>query len=239
MLPCHNQYLQVVLSADNLAQNEILRIPLMKLQLALDGDIDSSITILQAVRPYIDIAEIGTPLVYREGIGVARRLRAIFPDITLLADFKIMDAGEEEASIAFEAGCDIVSVLGMTQDETLQGALAAARRFGKQVLVDLIGVPDLLSRADALLAMGCHYLCVHTAHDLQAGHSPLEHLKQLRQHRPDAPLAVAGGIKLGNMDSVLVLNPEIVVVGSAITQADDPAQVAYAFRERIQSYDRI
>ncbi len=211
----------------------------MRLQLALDGDIDHSFAVLQAARPYIDIAEIGTPLVYREGIAAVRRLRSAFPDITLLADFKIMDAGEEEARIAFGAGSDIVTVLGVAQDETLRGALEASRRLDRQVMVDLIGIPDPAARAPALLAMGCHYLCVHTAYDLRASQSPLEHLQQLRRQWPDARLAVAGGIKLSNVNAILALNPEIVVVGSAITLADDPAQAACAFRERIKSYDRV
>ena len=42
----------------------------IKLQLALDGDLDSNLGLVRAVRPYIDIAEIGTPLVYREGIAL-------------------------------------------------------------------------------------------------------------------------------------------------------------------------
>ncbi len=211
----------------------------MRLQIALDGDLESSLKVLHAVQPYVGIAEIGTPLILEEGMAAARRLRETFTDIVLLADFKIMDAGEEEAAIAFEAGCDLVTVLGVTHDATIRGAMAAARRFGKEIMVDLIAVPDLSTRVSELLAMGCHYLCVHTAHDMQGAQSPLEHLKQIRRQWPDAPLAVAGGIKLDNLDSVLRLNPQIVVVGSAITKAGDPAQVARAFHERMVSYDRL
>jgi 3-hexulose-6-phosphate synthase len=211
----------------------------MKLQLALDGDLDSSLATLRVVRPYVDIAEIGTPLIYQEGIGAARRLRSEFPDIALLADLKIMDAGEEEAAIAFEAGCDLVTVLGVTHDTTIRGALSAAQRFGKQIMIDLIAVPDLNARVPALLAMGCHYLCVHTAHDVQHSQTPLAHLQQIRRQWPDAPLAVAGGIKLDNIDAVLALDPEIVVVGSAITRAADPAQAARTLRERMVAYDHV
>jgi len=32
--------------------------------------------------------------------------------VAVLADLKIMDAGEHEANLAFEAGADIVTVLG-------------------------------------------------------------------------------------------------------------------------------
>src|SRR5712691_7562686 len=176
----------------------------MKLQLALDGELEPSLRILRAAHAHIDIAEIGTPLVYREGVAAVRRFRAEFPDLMLLADFKIMDAGDEEAAIAFDAGSDLVTVLGVTQDATLQGALTAAKRSGKQIMIDLMGVPDLQARAETLLAMGCHYLCIHTAYDLQTAHaaSPLEHLQNLRRQLPNAPLAVAGGIKLESLDPV-------------------------------------
>jgi 3-hexulose-6-phosphate synthase len=63
--------------------------------------------------------------------SAAHHLRQAFPDITLLADFKIMDTGEEEASIAFEAGCDIFTVLSVTQDSTIQGAVTAATTANK------------------------------------------------------------------------------------------------------------
>ncbi len=211
----------------------------VRLQLALDGNLDSSLKVLQAVRPYIDIAELGTPLIYREGIAVAKRVRAMFPDLMILADFKIMDAGEEEAAIAFEAGCDLVTVLGVTQDATMRGALESARRYGKQIVVDLMGVPDLRTRVPALQSMGCHYLAIHLAHDLQsaAGASPVDHLQQLRQQLPSAELAVAGGIGPAILDAVLQLHPAIVIVGSAITGAYDPAAVARTIHERIVAHD--
>ncbi len=212
----------------------------MKLQVALDGPIEHSLAILQVIRPYIDIAEIGTPLIYREGIGAALRVRQAFPDLTLLADLKIMDAGEEEASTTFSAGCDIVTVLGLAADVTVRGVLAAAQDFSRQVMVDMIQVPDLVARSRELLEMGCHLLCVHTAYDLQSsGRTPLDDLRCLRRTLPDAPLAVAGGIGPDTIDEVVTLAPKIVVVGAAITNASDPARVAQAIRRRINANDTI
>jgi 3-hexulose-6-phosphate synthase len=146
-----------------------------------------------------------------------------------------MDAGEEEASIAFEAGCDIVTVLGVTQDSTIQGAVTAARHYGKQVMVDLMQVADKSARGRDLLAMGCDYLCVHTAFDLQSsGAAPLGDLERLRRElSTDAPLAVAGGVSLRTIDQVVALQPAIVVVGGAITRAPNPAEAARAIHERI------
>ena len=57
----------------------------MKLLVALDGNLVDSLTVLRAIRPYVDIAEIGTPLVYRGGMSAGQRVRDSFPDLALLA----------------------------------------------------------------------------------------------------------------------------------------------------------
>jgi 3-hexulose-6-phosphate synthase len=206
----------------------------MRLQLALDGDLASSRAVLAQVHEFIDIAEIGTPLIYRDGMNAVRTFRLDYPNLTLLADLKIMDAGEEEAAIAFVAGADIVTVLGVAHDNTVRGTIAAARQFGKQVLVDMLQVGDLTGRGRELLAMGCHYLCIHTAYDLQhSGATPFAHLQHLREALPDSPLAVAGGVKAETLDNLLSFKPEIVVVGGAITRAERPAEIARWMYERI------
>jgi 3-hexulose-6-phosphate synthase len=212
----------------------------MRLQLALDGTFHHSLEILREVSCYVDIVEIGTPLVFREGMSVAGRLRQVFPELTLLADLKIMDAGEEEAALALDAGCDIVTVLGVANDRTVSGAVSAARQHGKQVMADMMQVDDVVSRARRLLELGCDYLCVHTAYDLQNSHeSPLTDLRYLRDALPGCPLAVAGGINLETIEAVAALQPQIVVVGAAITRAQDPAQAASRIRERMKAIDDL
>jgi 3-hexulose-6-phosphate synthase len=180
------------------------------------------------------MAEIGTPLILREGAAAIRAVRAAYPDLPLVADFKIMDAGEEEAAIAFDAGANMVTVLGVAGNATVAGAVKAARRCGGQVMVDLIQVATPAARSRDLLAAGCDYVCVHTAFDDR--NSPLAALHELRQNLPDAPLAVAGGINLDNIDAVATLKPALVIAGSAITRSDDPAATARAIRKRMNPY---
>jgi 3-hexulose-6-phosphate synthase len=208
---------------------------MMQLQLALDGTLADSLTILAQVRPYIDIAEIGTPLILREGVRALHVVRAQFPDLPLLADFKIMDAGREEASIAFEAGAGVVTVMGFAQDATLAGVVTAAAQYGREVMVDLMQHPDPAARIQECMAIGCDYYCVHTAHDVRRRDSPVEALRGLRFAMPHAALAVAGGITLNSIDAVASVHPAVIIVGSAITQADDPAAAAHAFHKRIKN----
>ena len=194
-----------------------------KLQLALDGDLSSALAVLEKTHGHVDIIEIGTPLVFREGMRAVRKVRTAYPQPRLLADLKIMDAGEAEADIAFGAGADIVTVMGVSGDETIQGALISAVKHDGQVMVDMMQLADPLERADTLIGLGCNLLCLHTAHDQQSMHgSPWRQLAQLRKAFPSLHLAIAGGVNLKVLPQIMPLHPQIIVVGSAITAAADP-----------------
>ena len=208
-----------------------------QLQIALDGDLPAALEILAAARPYIDIAEIGTPLVFREGMAALRRIRRAYPQLPLVADLKIMDAGQAEADIAFKAGADRVTAMALAADATIAGALASARAHGKRLMVDMMQVADARARAGELVGMGCDLLCLHTAHDEQGARgSPFAQLADLRAALPATDLAIAGGVKLPALAQILPLKPQVIVVGSAITGAADPAASAKQFHERIRDY---
>ena len=208
-----------------------------KLQLALDGDLSDGLAVLEEAHACVDIVETGTPLVFREGMRAVRVIRAAYPGLRLLSDLKIMDAGGAEADIAFDAGADIVTVLGLSGDETIQGALASAEKGDGQVMVDMMGVADPPQRAAELIALGCDLLCLHTAHDQQTRRgSPWRQLAQVRAAYPALSLAIAGGVSLSLLPQIMPLHPQIVVVGSAITAAEDPGLAARLIHEGIREY---
>ena len=209
-----------------------------QLQIALDGKLADALDIIERAQPHIDIAEVGTPLVFREGMNAVRQIRLAQPKLTLLADLKIMDAGEAEADIAFDAGADLATVLAVASDATIQGALRSATRHGKRITVDMMQVADPLKRARELLELGCDLLCLHTAHDMQAAHaSPYAQLARLRAALPDTGLAIAGGVKLDSLEQILPQAPEVIIVGSAISGAADPGHAARQFHQRIHAYE--
>ena len=208
---------------------------MIQLQIALDGDLSAALDLLEQVHPFVDIAEVGTPLVFREGMRAVRKLRAAYPQLKLVADLKIMDAGEAEAAIAFDAGADCVTVMALASDATISGALASGRWHDKRVMIDMMQVADPLGRARQLLALGGDLLCLHTAHDLQSSQaSPYAQLAQLRTGLPSAQLAIAGGVKLNVLEKILPLRPQVIIVGSGITAAPDPRSAARQFQERIR-----
>lgn len=206
----------------------------MKILVALDAPLKTSLEILQKVRPFIDIAEIGTPQIFQSGIHAVTKYRTAFPDLDLLADLKIMDAGLYEAEIGFTAGCKYVTVLGVASDDTIRGTVQAAKLADGKIIVDMIEVKDLLQRSEQLLNLGIDYLCLHTAFDRQKNEkAPLSALKRVKNAFPQAKLAIAGGVGLDTIDEVAKIGPDIVIVGGAITTAKNPADIARRLRERL------
>lgn len=65
----------------------------MKLQIALDLDsADKAVAMAAQVYGLVDIIELGTPLMLKEGVGVVGLMKRRFPDAPILADMKITDA---------------------------------------------------------------------------------------------------------------------------------------------------
>lgn len=187
----------------------------MELQLALDFiSIEDSIELLKEVGDSIDIVEIGTPFIVKDGMRAVREVRKAFPNLKILADLKIMDAGKEETACAVEAGADIVTVLGASNDTTIRVSAEAAHKAGKKIMVDMIDVPDVEARAAEIDKLGVDYICVHTAFDVQStGLNPLEELQKVNRVVKNARSAVAGGIKLATIEGIAAEKPAILIVG--------------------------
>lgn len=201
----------------------------MKLQLALDlVDIPGAIELVKEVEEHIDVVEIGTPVVINEGLKAVKEVKAAFPNLTVLADLKIMDAAGYEVSQASAAGADIITILGTAEDESIKGAVEEAKKQGKQILADMIAVKDIAARAKELDELGVDYICVHTGYDLQAvGKNSFEDLQTIKGVVKNAKTAIAGGIKLDTLPEVIKVQPDLVIVGGGITgQADKKAAAA-------------
>ncbi|WNB93405.1 3-hexulose-6-phosphate synthase [Bacillus sp. NEB1478] len=207
----------------------------MKLQLALDlVDIPGAIELVKEVEEHIDVVEIGTPVVINEGLKAVKEVKAAFPNLTVLADLKIMDAAGYEVSQASAAGADIITILGTAEDESIKGAVEEAKKQGKQILADMIAVKDIEARAKELDELGVDYICVHTGYDLQAvGKNSFEDLQTIKGVVKNAKTAIAGGIKLETLPEVIKVQPDLVIVGGGITGQADKKAVAAKMQEMI------
>lgn len=205
----------------------------MKLQLALDEmDLVKALSFTEKVADYVDIIEIGTPFVIDEGMRAVREFVRFFPEKDILADLKIMDAGHYEIAMAFEAGAAYATVLGVTDDLTVEGCVKAAQEYKRKVVVDMICVDNLPERIQTMEQIGADILAVHTGADQQAaGREPIQDLEVMTKYTKTAKVAVAGGISSGTIKKYVDLDPEIIIVGSGIGHASDPAEEARKIKE--------
>ncbi|MDU9416974.1 3-hexulose-6-phosphate synthase [Staphylococcus lloydii] len=207
----------------------------MELQLAIDLlNKEEAAELANKVKDYVDIVEIGTPIVINEGLPSVQHLDENIDGVKVLADLKIMDAAGYEVSQAVKYGADVVTILGVAEDASIKGAVEEAHKNNKELLVDMIAVQDLEQRAKELDALGADYIMVHTGYDLQAeGVSPLDSLRKVKSVITNSKLAVAGGIKPGTIEEVAKEEPDLIVVGGGIANADDPVAAAQQCRNAI------
>lgn len=189
------------------------------------------------VSSLIDILEIGTPAIIANGIELVAEARRFFPQQTLLADIKIVDAGYLEAELAFERGADIVTVLGCASDETISQAVRAARVFDGRVMLDTIGTDNLKSIMNRAAAICPDYVCLHTPSDKsRVGETDFVQLVRrdmavIRENLPETRIAVAGGISPESLELLLPLKPDVVIVGRFIYESEAPREAASRIRK--------
>jgi 3-hexulose-6-phosphate synthase/6-phospho-3-hexuloisomerase len=207
------------------------------IQLALDFlNIEQALRVArEAVAGGVDWLEAGTPLIKAEGLNAVRRLRAEFPDKTVVADMKVMDAGRIEVEAAAKAGANIVDVLGQACDETIAECIEAGRNYGARIAVDLIAVPDPVQRAVQLAKLRPDYISVHTSIDEQMhGKVGFGVLAEIAK-RVDVPLAIAGGINSQTCVAAVENGASVIIVGGAISKSPDARKAAAEIKRAVVS----
>lgn len=206
----------------------------MQLQFAMDTlTTEAALELAAAAAPHVDVLELGTPLIKSAGLSAVTAIKEAHPDKIVFADLKTMDAGELEADIAFSAGADLVTVLGVAGDSTIAGAVAAGKKHGKGVVVDLIGVADKAARAREVVALGAEFVEVHAGLDEQAeeGFTFGDLLEAGKAS--GVPFSIAGGVNASSIASVQESGARVGVAGSAIYSASDVGAAAAELRAAI------
>jgi 3-hexulose-6-phosphate synthase/6-phospho-3-hexuloisomerase len=209
----------------------------VKLQVALDFiELDRAVDVaLAAVAGGADYIEAGTPLIKSEGLDCIRKLRALFPEKTLIADMKTMDAGRIEAEAAAKAGADMMTVLGASSKGTILECVEAGRHYGIKVAVDLLGLTDAKQFAKNADQLGIIWLNIHCAIDDQMlGENPFKQLRNIRKCTK-LTLSVAGGINSETAADAVKEGADVIIVGGAITKAVNVEQATRDIRRAIDT----
>lgn len=207
----------------------------MRLQAAIDRvSVEDAEKIISEIGEYADIVEIGTSLIKDFGLaGSVNVLRKKFPEQGLLADIKTCDEGAYEFRKTYEAGADIATVMGFSSVSTIKACQEVAQEFNKEYMIDLLEVGDeklvTLIREFPDAIFGVHLPADKNGDGLEA---LVTH--EMEQLKGVDKVAVAGGVTLDTVDLMKRLGIDIVIVGGAITKAEDKRKAAENFAKKIR-----
>ncbi len=192
--------------------------PLVQISLDLTT-IDEALSVAgAAMRAGVDWLEAGTPFILAEGMHGVRALRKEFPDTPIVADLKTMDGAGLEAEMMFQAGANMVVVMGQAHDASILEQVKMAQRYSGKVMCDVMLCPDKPARARQAEEMGVDYIIVHTGFDernMIKGLSPLDDLAPVL-NAVTIPVQAVGGLSVDQAIQTVELGAQIVVFGAPL-----------------------
>lgn len=214
----------------------MIRRPL--LQLALDHtNLQTAQRDVALLRDHVDIIEAGTILCLTEGLGAVKALRDQCPDKTIVADWKVADAGETLAQQAFGAGADWMTIICAAPLATVEKGHAVAQSCGGEIQIELFGYWTL-DDARNWYRIGVRQAIYHRGRDAQAsgqqwGEADLARMKALSDIGME--LSITGGITPADLPLFKDIRVKAFIAGRALAGASHPAQVAAEFHTQINA----
>lgn len=206
----------------------------MKLQVAIDRvSLEKAENLIKIFDGLADVIEVGTSLVKDYGLLKLKELTSKTMTSQILGDIKTSDEGAYEFKQGFRQGFDILTVMGSASLETIEKCYEVSEESNGTMMIDLLECSD--DKIKEISNFKNAIYCIHASIDREKLINPGKTVKEFKEKFPEVNrIAVAGGITL---DSILELNKysiELVIVGSAITGADNSIETAKQFKEAIK-----
>lgn len=204
----------------------------MKLQVALDRiSLEQAEILTTQLAPYADIIELGTSLVKDYGNLAISTIKARCQNAVLLVDSKTIDEGAYEFHQGFKYGADLITVMGAASLSTLETCYAISEETQHTMVIDLLEVPT-----DKIAKISHFDHAIYALHHSVDRADPFDALATVSAFTKQFPmikrLAIAGGIDLKTAKALQQQGIiEQVIVGSAITKAQDPIHACKKFKE--------
>ncbi|EKQ50468.1 MULTISPECIES: orotidine 5'-phosphate decarboxylase / HUMPS family protein [unclassified Clostridium] len=205
----------------------------MKLQVAIDRvPFDKAENLVKIFDGLADVIEIGTSLIKDYGLFKLKELSGKKKISKLLGDIKTSDEGAYEFKQGFKQGFDILTVMGSASLETIEKCYEVSEQSNGAMMIDLLECSDEKIKEIAHFKNAIY--CIHASIDSEKLLNPGKTVEEFKERFPQVnKIAVAGGITLDCIPELNKHNIELVIVGSAITGAENPVEKAKQFKERI------
>lgn len=207
----------------------------MKLQVAIDRvPLEQAIKLAHSLDGIADIIEIGTSLVKDYGFYTIKDAGINLQKSQLLLDIKTYDECEYEFNQGFDAGADILTVMGSSGEKTIGTACQIAKQRKKTALIDLMGANNSTIKKIACYPEAIYNL--HYSHDAGTASNVVQTTLAFHRKYPQVEkIAVAGGINLRQVEELTKQNVvQVVIVGGNIVKTKNPVKSAIKFKEAIK-----
>lgn len=205
------------------------------LQVALDhSTVHEAVAATVAVGNEVDIIEAGTVLMLETGSSIVKTIRELFPDKIIVADTKCADAGGTVAKNCAKQGANWMTCICSATVATMK----AAAKEVEEIQVELYG-DWTYEHAQSWLDAGISQAIYHQSRDaLLAGETwgekDLTKVKKLIEM--GLKVSVTGGLTLETVELFKGIDVYTFIAGRGITEAENPAQAAREFKEKIREY---
>ena len=204
----------------------------MKLQVSFDmTDLDKALEIASQVAPHVSLLEVGSLLLYKHGTKALEAFKQAFPEHDLLADAKIIDKGKETVTLLAQAGADWITVMAGTKKEVIHSACTTAHNLGKKAMIDLLDSCSLGQSALEAQSLGGDALLFHTAYESEERHVFIDKWDMVRGNTT-LPIFVSCKNTKEVTDQINEINPDGIVLGKSIIEAEDPKKEILYFEEK-------
>lgn len=217
----------------------------MKIQLTIDHGKDFEVLqLVDAMADVVDIIEIGFPQVVTFGLTMVKQIRESHPDLCLCVDAKVFHGGTGVTTRCFEAGANIVTVLSGAPNPVIAKMVEKSKAYNGKIMCDMAASPSAVGKRTAEVdELGVDYVMVPSGYrpeydyDLETARKrwglrpkvrPLDLAAVAKRNLRNAKLAVHTGINESNIRDVIALQPELILIGRGILDAQD--RVAQARR---------
>lgn len=206
----------------------------MKIQIAFDlTDLEKSISIAAQLEKYTDIFEVGSLLIFKYGEVAVKTFKEKFPHKQILADVKITEKAKETVNLVSSSNADWITVLAGSGKNIIHTACTTAHALGKKIMLDLTDASSLGQSALEAKSFGADALLMHKPHDEEEQMLFMDRWEMVKGNTT-LPIFIAG-INKENLAIVKSVNADGIVLGKAITQAEDPLQALNFFYETLNN----
>jgi 3-hexulose-6-phosphate synthase len=202
----------------------------MKLQVAIDRvSLEKAENLIKIFDGLVDVIEIGTSLIKDYGLLKLKELTSKKKISEILGDIKTSDEGTYEFKQGFRQGFDILTVMGSASLETIEKCYEVSEQGNGTMMIDLLECSD--EKIKEISHFKNAIYCIHASIDREKLLNPGKTVEEFKERFPQVNrIAIAGGITLDCIPELNKHNIELVIVGSAITGAENPIEKAKQFK---------